>query len=74
MSRNLPINWPEVVLDLRRNSLTHEQIGRHCGADKHWVHRLLNIPGTEPFYGRGVLLLTLWMEHTGRGAEDVPRC
>ncbi len=68
------INWAEVILELRRASLTHDQIGRQCGADKAWVHRMLNIPGTEPYYTRGVQLLTLWMERTGRGATDVPRC
>lgn len=67
------IDWSAVVLDLRRCGMSHQQIAGECDADKSWVHRLLNIPGTQPRFHHGVMLLGLWAERTGKSAEDVPR-
>jgi hypothetical protein len=68
------IDWSEVVLDLRRAGLSHREIAEQCDASGHdWVHRLLNIPGTQPKFHNGTLLLGLWLERTGKRSEHVPR-
>lgn len=69
-----PIDWPEVILDLRRRGMSHREIAEHCEYTGHsWVHRLLNIHGTEPKFRNGTLLLALWIDKTGKAANDVPR-
>lgn len=67
------IDWTEVILDLRRCGMSHREIAEECEANGHdWVHRLLNIPGTQPKFHNGTLLLGLWLERTGKRADQVP--
>lgn len=70
-----PIDWSEVVFDLLRTGMSAREIGMECGfvepmAARAWVQRLKNIPGTQPRFHHGAMLLGLWSERTQRPPED----
>ena len=72
------IDWSEVVFDLLRSGLSARQIGMECGFDdptnaKAWVQRLKNIPGTQPKFHNGAMLLGLWAERVQRPPAQAPR-
>lgn len=75
----LPIDWPEVILDLVRTGMTLSAIAAECGYDesgrsgKEWLCRLRNLPGTQPKFHSGAMLIGLWAEKTSRPPADVPR-
>lgn len=75
--RQPPIDWAQMVRDLEAAGMTQEQIGVSCDFDRSsaasWANRLKNIPGTEPKFHNGALLLGLWSVKMGRVANDVPR-
>ncbi len=54
------VDWCGVVIDLERAGYSQRQIGGECDADASWVNRLKNIPGTQPKFHSGALLLGLW--------------
>lgn len=72
--RRLRIDWSAIVFDLERAGWSQREIGRECDmpdtAAAPWVNRLKNIPGTQPKFHSGALLLGLWAEAMGRD----PRC
>lgn len=76
------IDWARMVVDLERCGMSQREISGHCGypdmdrangGGKYWVNRLKNIPGTQPDFHEGLMLLGLWVDKTGRPAGDVPR-
>lgn len=71
------IDWAQIVTDLERLGMSQREIGRACDQDPDnggpWVNRLKNIPGTQPKFHHGALLLGLWVEKTGRQAADAPK-
>ena len=75
-SRVKRIDWSAVVFDLERTGMTQREIGMACGHEPHnarqWVNALKNIPGTQPKFHHGALLLGLWVEKTGQQAPDAP--
>ena len=78
------IDWREVVFDLHRAGLSMGQIAASCGyrhptrqapddGGKSWVHRLKNIPDSQPTFHHGALLIGLWVQKTGRPVAELPR-
>lgn len=78
------IDWSRVILDLRGRGLSVNDIAAACGytafrrgseddGGKRWVQRLANIPGTQPDFHHGALLIGLWAEQMGADVADVPR-
>ena len=68
------IDWWRVIVDLERSGLSQRDIAVACGINGHSaINQLKNIPGTQPLFGRGVRIIVLWMERTGKGTEDLPR-
>ena len=72
------IDWSEVVFDLLRSGLSARQIGMECGYEdptsaKAWVQRLKNIPGTQPKFHHGAMLLGLWSERVKQPPAKAPR-
>jgi len=70
------IDWEQVIIQIQRSTWLKSSsdrmsllaIGEACGRSFGWAWNLKNIPGTEPRYSDGVLLLRLWSEKTG-GSE-----
>lgn len=68
------VDWSQIVLELRRSGLTDKAISDACEVVHHsWAARLANIPGSQPKYTHGVLLLALWLERVGDGVDSIPR-
>lgn len=60
------IDWFRVVTDLERSGLSQAEIGRHIGRSQIQVNAYKCIPGTEPKFTVGMLLLALWQERCGQ--------
>lgn len=67
------VDWPAVVESVELAGVSQREIDARCGASTTWAHRLKSIPGTQPKYDQGAVLIRLWSELTGRPAESVPR-
>ena len=67
------IEWSDVVFHLEATGMSQREIAAACGVDHSTINKLKNIPGTEPRFHWGALLLGLWMERTGGTGESVPR-
>lgn len=73
------IDWSQIIRDLERLGMTMRQIGAECDKGhrseqgKSWVSSLKNIPGTEPRFHEGALLIGLWAEKMLQPADAVPR-
>jgi hypothetical protein len=66
------IDWSAMVFDLEALGMSQRHIARECEWEHHSsVNQLKNIPGMQPRFHQGALLLGLWVETTGR--NDVPR-
>lgn len=72
-----PIDWSRLIFDLEALGMSQRQIGVECGMSTEiggtWVNRLKNIPGTQPKYHAGALLLGLWAEKTGQLTLEAPK-
>lgn len=74
------VDWPGVVVQIQRSTwlagasqrMSHKAIAQACGRGENWVWALKNIPGTEPKFHDGLLLLGLWSEATGFLPEALP--
>lgn len=70
------VDWPAVIMAIQRSTwligtsqrMSNRAIADACGRGENWAWALKNIPGTEPKFHDGMLLLGLWAEHC-RGAE-----
>lgn len=70
------IDWSALVFDLERAGYSQREIGRECDMPESvagpWVNRLKNIPGTQPKFHSGALLLGLWAEAMKAEPRDAP--
>jgi hypothetical protein len=67
------IDWFRVVVDLQRAGYSHERIAAECMRGKTWVWSLQNVPGTEPRFHDGMLLLGLWAQATKKEQTAAPK-
>lgn len=72
------LDWSRIIFDLERCGLSQRAIGRECGhedaeAGRVWAHRLKNIPGTQPKFHHGALLLGLWAERMEKTPSEAPK-
>lgn len=74
------VDWPGVIRDIQRSTWlagasqrrSNRSIAEACGRGENWTWALKNIPGTEPKFHDGLLLLGLWVESTGKPAGELP--
>jgi hypothetical protein len=76
------IDWTEVVFQIERAGYSQGQIGQECGIQPeragvawhsaYWANRLRNIPGTQPSFHEGALLIAMWVRVTGRTTQQLP--
>lgn len=72
------IDWSQVVFDLERAGLSQREIGEQCGygdrsdRGKVSINQLKNIPGMQPRFHHGLLLLGLWLERAGGDVRTLP--
>ena len=75
------IDWSQIIFDLEAAGLTQREIGARCGfgdtrgvgTGRVWANNLKNIPGTQPKFNDGAMLLAVWADVTGRAASEAPR-
>lgn len=78
------IDWSRVVTDLEADGMSWSEIAQACGFNdqsrrspsdggKTWVHRLKNVPDTQPMFHDGALLLGLWADRMQRPLAELPR-
>jgi hypothetical protein len=65
------IDWFRVIVDLERARWSLERIAVAVERSKGWVSNLKNIPGTEPRFHDGLMLLGLWSQVTGKDRASV---
>jgi hypothetical protein len=65
------IDWFRVIVDLERARWSLERIAVAVERSKGWVSNLKNIPGTEPRFHDGLMLLGLWSQVTGKDRATV---
>ena len=66
------VDWFRVIVDLERARWSLDRIAQDVGRSKGWVSNLKNIPDTGPRFHDGLMLLGLWAEVTGKGADVLP--
>lgn len=75
-SQGKRIDWSEMIFNLERCGMSQRQIGLECGLDPEnghvWVNRLKNIPGTQPKFHDGAMLLGLWAEKMAKAPAEAP--
>ncbi len=76
-ARGSRIDWSRIVLDLINEGMSAADISAECGyedqaAGKAWVQRLKNIPGTQPKFHHGAMLLGLWATTRDRAPAMAP--
>ncbi len=62
-----PIDWPRLLLELRRAGLTVDEIAAATQSSRGAVHGWL-VLNAEPRYSTGVLLIALHAEHVTQTA------
>lgn len=70
------VDWERVIIDIQRSTWLAEKsqrkslkaIGHACGRGDTWAWSLKNIPGTQPTFHDGLMLLTLDPPDTEQGA------
>ncbi len=67
------IDWSAMVFDLERCGMSQREIGEACGMDASWANKLKNLPGTQPRFHNGALLLGLWAERMALDPATAPR-
>lgn len=78
------IDWTRVIMDLEALGMSQREIAMECGyqdqsrwaphdGGKTWVHRLKNVPETQPQFHEGALLLGLWADRMQKPLADLPR-
>jgi hypothetical protein len=74
MSRAIRYDWSRMVFELERTGLSQREIATRCAVSTHvWVNNLKNIPGTQPKFHDGAMLLGLWAEVMGLDPGEAPR-
>ena len=68
------IDWFRVIVQIERQGWSLERIAIEMERSKGWISNLKNLPGTEPRYHDGWMLIALWARVTECKAVDVPRC
>lgn len=53
------VDWPEVILDLRRKGIQNRKIASYTGVSPQTVSNLLNGATREPCYSVGVKILEM---------------
>ncbi len=71
MVRELEIDWFRVIVDIERSGLSHRAIAEQAGCGMGTIHGL-KVLHAQPRFGRGVRILMLWLDRTGRSAAEVP--
>lgn len=74
------IDWERVVMQIQRSawlaSMSHtaslSAISQACGRNDTWAWQLKNVPGTEPKFHDGLMLLGLWSNVTGKSGAEIP--
>ena len=64
-----PIDWPQLILELRGSGMTTEAIARRLGMALSTVNNWLSGSVSEPSFSQGMDLLLTYREKTGR---DIP--
>ena len=78
------IDWSRGIFDLEALNMSWREIALECGyahmkrtdpndGGKKWVERLKNVPGTQPSFHDGALLLGLWADRMQRPLSELPR-
>lgn len=60
------VDWPGVIMDLRRMGYSSTRIHAMCGVDECVVRQLSCGATKEPLYSNGAALLELWLDVTRR--------
>lgn len=58
------VDWPRVIMDLRRMGYSSRRVHAACGVDEFVVRQLSCGATREPLYSNGAALLKLWAEAT----------
>lgn len=69
LNRIHAMDWFRVISDLERSGLSQREIGEHIGRSQVQVNAYKVIPGTEPKFSVGMLLLGLWQDRCGKVAS-----
>ena len=64
-----PIDWPQLILELRSSGMTTEAIARRLGMALSTVNNWLAGAVSEPSFSQGMDLLLVYRKETGR---DIP--
>ncbi len=57
------IDWSAMIFALEAAGLSQRDIAARCAVSTHaWTNRLKNLPGTQPSFHDGAMLLALWGE------------
>ena len=67
-------DWFALITDLIYLGVPMKEISRRMGATASESALRNYRAGAQPLYVRGEALIRLWMETTGKQAEDMPRC
>lgn len=66
-------DWAAMIFELERLGLSQRDIAHRCDVSGHsWVNNLKNIPGTQPKFHDGAVLLSVWAEVTGKSTAEAP--
>lgn len=74
------VDWERVIIDIQRSTWLADKsqrkslkaISHACGRGDTWAWSLKNIPGTQPTFHDGLMLLGLWHEKTGKDGKELP--
>ncbi len=79
------IDWSQLIMDLEAAGYTQRAMAAACGfpdvdrslaedgGGKYWINRLKNVPGTQPKFHNGAMLLGLWAQVFSRPPSEAPR-
>lgn len=71
------IDWSRIIFDLERAGMTQGEISVQAGIEHDnpgvWANRLKNIPGTQPKFHNGAMLLGLWAEVMDMEPAEAPK-
>lgn len=80
INTGIRVDWERVIIDIQRSTWLADKsqrkslkaISHACGRGDTWAWSLKNIPGTQPTFHDGLMLLGLWQEKTGIDGNELP--
>jgi len=71
LTRTRRVDWPRLILDLRRTGLSLPRIGQGAGVSARTIGSYLTTD-TEPAHWTGEALIGFWVVTTGRQRGEAP--